>query len=104
MHDADFSFATFLARAYSGQEFSKILILAPESSLDALSELLRGLAPDAHLVRGFFFIEVLHPRVNKGAGLVGLCEKLNVRMCTIGNSLDCTINMVWILSSGTPLG
>lgn len=57
-----------------------MLVLASEPSLDALSELLRSLAPEAHLVRGNFFIEVLHPRVNKGAGLVGLCKKLNVRI------------------------
>jgi hypothetical protein len=103
MHDADFHVATFLVN--SGQEFSKILILAPESSLDALSELLRGLAPDAHLVRGFFFIEVLHPRVNKGAGLIGLCEKLNVCLRSISKSLDCTVNLIsCFLCTETPLG
>lgn len=32
----------------------------------------------AHLIRGNFFIEILHPDVNKGEGLKGLCESLQV--------------------------
>ena len=68
-------------RSFRGGEYSKILVLAREGDeLDALFALLQArlTAAEAHLVRGNFFVEVLHPAVNKGEGLRGLCAALQV--------------------------
>jgi hydroxymethylpyrimidine pyrophosphatase-like HAD family hydrolase len=70
----------------SGFELSKVLVLAREGDeLDKLQSLLQQHLPhsDAHLVRGNFFFEILHPAVNKGAGLRGLCEKLQIPLSEV---------------------
>jgi hydroxymethylpyrimidine pyrophosphatase-like HAD family hydrolase len=67
---------------------SKILVLVSESELDAAMAILEAHVPKqtGHLIRGNFFIEILHPAINKGIGLAGLCKVMQVhptRVCVL---------------------
>ncbi len=69
----------------SNTPISKILVLIDEANLDSTMALLQArLKSDvAHLIKGNFFIEILHPSVNKGEGLKGLCASMGVPLAQV---------------------
>jgi hydroxymethylpyrimidine pyrophosphatase-like HAD family hydrolase len=75
-----FSVALRSSASIRGTSLSKILVLVSESELDAAMVILEAHIPKqtGHLIRGNFFIEILHPAVNKGIGLAGLCKFMQV--------------------------
>jgi hydroxymethylpyrimidine pyrophosphatase-like HAD family hydrolase len=69
---------------FRGTEPDKVLVLADEAALSELERTLRAAlpewldehAPRAHLIRGDFFLELLHPEANKALALHELCTHI----------------------------
>ena len=61
------------------KQIPKILVFGQTEELDSLEDEIKSFFGDrVHVTRGFFFVEILHPQVNKGNGLKLLCESIKM--------------------------